>query len=241
MIEEAFVIKDYLPFTFSSKSEQDYVDFLWDTFEVNCENEKYQFAFLAYHMLYMVAVYCDIWQITTFQPSDFQNALIGFSKDHENDLLNGTSPFIFSICSESNIFRFLKLIGCNNDDVGKLARIVKDRNDIAHANGQLKCNSLDLLSSRVDEINECLKKLQEHVGPIIIACFRDFLLNSWNKEKREYYQSEDQIREVLVHHGYFSQMDIKDCLQFNINDLKKDKHFKKIQSLFNDFQELYSN
>ena len=36
---------------------------LWDAFEMNYTNGKYQFAFLAYHMLTMSFVYFNIWQI----------------------------------------------------------------------------------------------------------------------------------------------------------------------------------
>ena len=43
--------------------EQEYIAFLWDAFETNYTHGKYQFAFLAYHMLTMSFVYFNIWQI----------------------------------------------------------------------------------------------------------------------------------------------------------------------------------
>ena len=46
-----------------TRSEQEYIEFLWDAFESNYTHGKYQFAFLAYHMLTMSFVYFNIWQI----------------------------------------------------------------------------------------------------------------------------------------------------------------------------------
>ena len=64
----------------SRPKEQEYIEFLWDAFETNYANGKYQFAFLAYHMLTMSFVYFNIWQIKQTQPEDFEKGLIGFAR-----------------------------------------------------------------------------------------------------------------------------------------------------------------
>ena len=56
-MEEAADLGDYLPLSFNSPNEQEYVTFLWDAFETNYTHGKYQFAFLTYHMLTMSFVY----------------------------------------------------------------------------------------------------------------------------------------------------------------------------------------
>lgn len=61
-MEEAYQILQYLPNRFKQRDEQEYIEFLWDSFESNYQNEKYQFAFIAYHMLFMSFVYFTIWQ-----------------------------------------------------------------------------------------------------------------------------------------------------------------------------------
>ena len=55
MIDDALPILEYLPHSFKSPKEQEYIAFLWDAFETNYTHGKYQFAFLAYHMLALVA------------------------------------------------------------------------------------------------------------------------------------------------------------------------------------------
>src|ERR1035438_7384545 len=56
-MEEAAELANYLPLSFKTPKEQEYIDFLWDAFETNCKHSKYQFAFLAYHMLTLSFVY----------------------------------------------------------------------------------------------------------------------------------------------------------------------------------------
>ena len=46
-MEEAAELANYLPLSFKTESEQEYIQFLWEAFESNYENKKYQFAFLA--------------------------------------------------------------------------------------------------------------------------------------------------------------------------------------------------
>ena len=76
-------LANYLPLSFKIPKEQEYIEFLWDAFETNTTHGKYQFAFLAYHMLTMSFVYFNIWQIKQTEPKDFAMGLIGFGKDIE--------------------------------------------------------------------------------------------------------------------------------------------------------------
>jgi hypothetical protein len=58
---EVAELGNYLPLSFKTHSKQEYITFLWDAFETNCAYGKYQFAFLAYHMLTLSFVYFNIW------------------------------------------------------------------------------------------------------------------------------------------------------------------------------------
>ena len=109
-MEEAAELSDYLPLSFTSPKEQEYVAFLWDAFETNYTHGKYQFAFPAYHMLTMSFIYFNIWKIKKTEPKNFEMSLIGFGKDVEKNLIAATSPFVFSMVNERTILRILKLI-----------------------------------------------------------------------------------------------------------------------------------
>lgn len=136
-MDEAAELGNYLPLSFKSPQEQEYIAFLWDAFETNYTQGKYRLAVLAYHMRTMSCVYFNIWQIKQTEPGDFAKGLIGFTKDVERNLLEASSPFVFSIVNERAILRLLKLIACDNGKIGSYAKLVDDRNESAHPNGNI--------------------------------------------------------------------------------------------------------
>lgn len=230
-MEEAFELADYLPISFRSPQEQKYVAFLWDAFQTNYTHGKYQFAFLAYHMLAMSFVYFNIWQIKHAEPEDFAKALIGFGKDVERDLLEATSPFAFSKVPERSILRFLRLIACDNGKIGTYSKLVDDRNDIAHPNGNIFFSTQASLDTKIREILRVVSEIQNHSTPIIERCYRDFLEGSADPEEREYPEPADQIREVLVHANYMAQKDIEICMRADISALLEAPHAEQISAL----------
>jgi len=155
-------------------------------------------------------------------------------------MMNASSPFTFSEINESNIFRFFKLVGCENDRIGEFTRLVKDRNDIAHSNGNIFFNSHDSLDEKINEVLRCIFKIEEHTERIIEDIFKQFLKNNWNNNDREWLDDVNQIKEILIRKNYFSKKDIEHCLTFNINLLEQEKNFTKIKKLFKIFQKEYS-
>lgn len=232
-MEEAYELANYLPLSFKTPKEQEYIAFLWDAFESNYENKKYQFAFLAYHMLTMSFVYFNIWQIKQNEPKDFEKGLIGFSKDIEKDLLGASSPFVFSTVNERSILRLLKLIQCDNSKIGTYAKLVDDRNDTAHPNGNIFYSEPSALDRKITEILRIVDEIQTHSKPVIEHCYQKFLLENHDPEEREYPDATDQIREVLIHQNYLSQKDIEICIGFDISSLPAHEHHGSIQELHN--------
>ena len=145
--------------------------------------------------------------------------LIGFGKDIEKSLLDATSPFVFSTVNERSILRFLKLIACDNSKIGTYAKLVDDRNESAHPNGNIFYNSEAALNIKITEILRVVAEIQTHSTPVIERCYREFLLQNHNPDEREYPDAADQIREVLIHENYLSQKDIDICLAFDVQSL----------------------
>jgi hypothetical protein len=232
-MEEALELGNYLPVSFKSSKEQEYISFLWDAFETNYSNNKFQFAFLAYHMLTMSFVYFNIWQIKTNKPNDFEKALVGFNKDIEKELISATSPFTFWRVNESSVLRFFKLIGCDNGKVGTYAALVKERNDTAHTNGNIFFSTKEALDDKINNILRIAEEIQEHSKSVIVDCYRNFLLSSNDPEERQYYDSLDQIREILIHENYLSKRDIEFCQAFDIQTLSDHEGIDEMQTLHN--------
>lgn len=238
-MEEANDITNYLPLSYKTRSEQDYIAFLWDAFQSNYENKKYQFAFLAYHMLTMSFVYFNIWQIKQTEPKDFAMGLIGFGKDIEKNLLEATSPFVFSTVNERSILRFLKLIACDNSKIGTYAKLVDDRNETAHPNGNIFFSEQSALDLKIIEILRVVDEIQTHSKPIIKRCYQQFLMENYDPDDREYFDAGDQIREVLIHRNYLSQKDIEICLAHDLTSLRPESNFPAMESLHQNLRDTY--
>lgn len=233
-------ILDYLPNSYKTRDEQDYINFLWESYESNYNNGKYPFAFIAFHMLYMSFVYFEVWQIKENRTEDFQKSLIAFSKDNEKMMLDATTPFAFVEIGESNFIRFLKLIGCDNSKIGSYCTSVKSRNDAAHSNGRIFFNASGTVDTKTTEILRYVDEIQTLSHPVIDECLIQFLKESWNPEDREYIGEEDQIREILIHGNYLSQKDIEHLLTFDITQLSAETNYKEMETLFNAFTTEYA-
>jgi hypothetical protein len=238
-MDEALELADYLPLSFKSPQEAAYIAFLWDAFDSNYTNGKYQFAFLAYHMLTMSFVYFNIWQIKQTRPKEFAMGLIGSSRETESLLLGATSPFVFSKVPERSILRFLKLIECDNGKIGTYAKLVDDRNQSAHPNGNIFYSEQAALDRKIAEVLRVVREIQTHSKPVIEHRYRDFLCQSHDPDTREYPDTADQIRESLVHDTYLSQQDIGLCRGFDLSSLSDHPFFTAITDLHQALQDTY--
>ena len=238
-MEEAADLSNYLPLSFKSPKEQEYIAFLWDAFETNYTHGKYQFAFLAYHMLTMSFVYFNIWQIKQTEPEDFAKAMVGFDRNIEKEIMTATSPFTFWRFSESSVMRFMRLIGCSGDRTASFTGLVKDRNNSAHTNGQISYSTQAALDTKITEILRIVQEIQTHSRPVIERCYREFLLSSCDVDEREYPDPVDQIREVLIHENYLSPRDLDLCRGFALSELVAEPGYSGIQSLHQSLQTAY--
>lgn len=239
MIEEATRLETYLPLSWRTTKERDYVRFLWEAFDTNVEHGKYQFAFLAYHMLVMSFVYFNLWQIKLIRPRDFDLALVGFANDMERDLRAATSPFVFSTVNERTVLRFLKLIQCDHGKIGAYGKLVDERNLTAHANGNIFFSTEEELARKVRDVLRTVEEIQRHSAPAIEEGYRAFLLASQDPEEREYTDDAQQIGEVLVKEFYMSASDIAFCRDYDIRGLSDEVGFGAIQTLHRKLADLY--
>jgi hypothetical protein len=247
MIEDAQRLFDYLPLEHKSKPEGDYVDFLWEAFKVNVENEKYQFAYIAYHMLFMCFVYFQLAKIYLNAPERIRKLLIFTSKaqsvvdNYENKCREAVqkkldvpqfNPFWFSGEFERTIVGLFVAIGCNRATIKRLREIVDERNDVAHSNGNINFSSQEYLDEQIGEILECVDQIDKKTGPIITACTEKFLLGSASPEDNEYIDENDQVREVFMKGNYFSSNDMDRAGLYPIDNLEKRAGYPYVQRLF---------
>lgn len=239
-MDEALRIHDYLPISYANREEEAYIRFLWDAFETNYNTEKYEFANLAFHLLYMSFVCFSVWQIRAARRADFDKAMVGFQSDVENKLASADTQFkFFENLKESAIFRFIKLVGCDNQQVGEFSKFVKQRNRIAHPSGTVFFNSRENIDTQIEQIMVEIDHIQQHMTPVLHDCLRAFLEQNADPEEWEYSLPRDQIDAALIHAHYFSRKDIDECRAFDISALDGHSGADSIHELFDAFQEAY--
>lgn len=224
-MDVALEIHDYLPQAYPSASESEYIRFIWEAFESNYAAGKYQFAMLAFHMLYMSYVYFSVWQIKQAQPDDFAKSIIFMKKEEEAGLLKASSPFSFSEINERTIFKFLRLAGCQNQHIGKFQKLVDQRNEIAHPNGNIFFSDQATADLRVEEVMQQIRGIQTHMPAVLHACLLRFLRDSSNPDEREIADSKDHVEMNFLHKHYLSRQDIEACLACDLSEFD-DSPFK---------------
>ena len=238
-MEDSFELRSYLPLFFQSPTERDYITFLWDAFESNCTQGKHQFAYLAFHMLAMSFIYFNLWQIKKVLPEDFKKGLIGFAQ-YEKALLEAKSPFTFSRVPERTVLRFLKLIACDDGQIGTFKALVNFRNDITHANGNVVLLNQAALDAKIDGILRVVDDIHSRSRPVVEQCYREFLLEGYDPEEREYIDEVDQISEVLIRGNYLSEKDIEVCSEFDMASFKTHPEMAQINTLHESLCEAYA-
>lgn len=231
-MDEALDLGDFLPISYKMRSEGEYVAFLWEAFQSNYTSGKFEFASLAFHLLYMSYISFSIWQIRIVRQQDFRNALVGFQNEAESSLLEADSPFKFyERLKESQIFRFLKLIGCDNHQVGEFSKFVKRRNKIAHPCGTVFFNDQVTIDAEITEMMREVANIQKHMRPIILEVYDRFLRESSDFDKREYTDPAQEIEVSLIHRNYVSQKDIEICLAYDLSGFADRPEYKNMREL----------
>lgn len=228
-MDAALEIHDYLPQAYPSASEGNYIRFVWEAFESNYGAGKYQFAMLAFHMLYMSYVYFSVWQIKQAKPEAF--TLAALFQQKEKELLAASSPFTFSEVNERSIFKFLRLAGCENQHIGHFQKQVDLRNDIAHPNGNIYFSDKATADLRLEQIMQQVRGIQKHMKPILHMSLLQFLRDSADPDEREIADINDHIEMNFLHKHYLSRKDIEVCLHCELSEFDVSPFKGEVQAL----------
>ncbi|RWE95155.1 hypothetical protein [Mesorhizobium sp.] len=239
-MDEALELSSFMPVSYGTQSEGEYIAFLWDAFRSNYEGGKFEFASLAFHLLYMSYVGFSIWQIRLVREQDFRRALIGFQSESEMKLLSAVNPFLFyEQLKESQIFRFLKLIGCANEQVGEFSKFVKRRNKIAHPSGTVFFNDRAAIDAEIVDMMREVRNIESHMKPVISDMYGRFLLDSAEQEELQYDTLDQEIEVNLIHRDYVSLKDIEICLEYDISVHAAHQKFELIGTLHHSLSERF--
>lgn len=155
-------ILKFLPINFIDQESNDFLTYLKDTYIENIQNKKYQFAFKAFHMLYMTCIY-------------------KFSRQ-DNIIPAAQQMFDYSHLTkwESEAIRaLLKKKWFHKNDLSKCQHHVDARNHCSHASGKIEYDEkgVDFLIS--DEL-KYIERLQKKTEPELKTNLQNFIDTNWN-------------------------------------------------------------
>ena len=161
MIDRAEQIFQFLPMKYSSVSDEEYVSYWWNAYTKNFEEENYHVAFLAFHILYMTAVYFLLYKVSKIHRLVYEHSLFHMGNEEERHYLGINSAFSFVEMGETSVFRFLKVAGADQSLIGDVSRFCKERNNAAHARGVIFFkNDPGSLEKKAVEYVKALEKIQ---------------------------------------------------------------------------------
>lgn len=121
----------YLPINFGDDENNQYRQYLMDTFIENCVNEKYQFALMAYHMMFMSFLYKEFWELKNFSYSKVERLCLANGKFKDIN-----SIFDASIIAEQTVIdQYLSIFSWHINKKNKVKGFVDTRDACAHASG----------------------------------------------------------------------------------------------------------
>ena len=216
MEEKVNELRNYLPIYFESKENNEYVEYLTSAYLKNVEAEKYQFSFIAFHILYMCFIYKTIWSLKKNGDTANFNAIMNFCR-HKHKLSVYSSLFDISVLGETESFNFIRLFPFHQNDIDKFSHPVEVRNHCAHASGKLHYNEEEIEEYVCKEL-EYISQIQQKTEPILKKMFIDFLHENWDPEKRPFSTSETAIDD-FIRKNLFSIKDIEYLIRLDIPEL----------------------
>ena len=202
MDEMLFRISKFLPVR-CDFTEVSYIKYLSNSFDklsnkIDDSDISDGFAIIPFHLLFMMALHYRALRIFKDQSENYRLAITFKKEIKENEkIFNPSSPFDFSVFGESEVLNFFKLVGCKEDELGKIKSLIRVRNNLAHANGNIEINpekrceeylgSLEIIQKLFSKSNQqlahkFLKEIEsdENIEQFFEIRYKDNIINEYD-------------------------------------------------------------
>jgi len=220
-MDEIFELYEYMPI--EDVEISDYTKPLFNSVNVTYEKEQYQFSYFAVHLIFMTYIYSTVWKIRQFHKENYEHSLL-FARPYngsEVNLKEISSIFEFSHLPEKDIFEFFALIGLENSYIKSTKKLIKYRNEMAHATGRFQIATENDYDNAIKEIVNVTVKIHEKLSLTIRDWYKQELVHYAKTELDEQYSSiHDYIDNIFIKTLSFSQRELLVCKEFGLNKLK---------------------
>lgn len=235
-----FKMLEYLPEEYADETEKKYIDALMLAAQTSYENGLYQFAYVQYHMLFMTAVYYALLKVSIFHKEELEKALFYLLKDRYADFWKESNTKAgklyfgsFALVSESDVFMLLSVVGLDNDLLGELQKLVKERNKYAHANGQLQLTSDELFLEALNSYNAKVQRVIELLKSDLIAFYKKTISDPdfYDPEVRAYFDPDEQIIQQFIKEYALSRTELNWLRKIRLSDFDGFEGEQEIKTL----------
>lgn len=124
-------LNNYLPIDFANDENSEYRQYLIETYIENCQKGKYQFALMAFHMMFMSFLYKEFWGLKTYSYS-----VVAGLCNNNSGFKNINAMFDASIIPEKTVIdQYLSLYSWHINKRDTVKAFVDTRDKCAHASG----------------------------------------------------------------------------------------------------------
>lgn len=220
--EMLFRISKFLPVR-CDFTEASYIKYLSNSFDklsnkIDDSDISDGFAIIPFHLLFMMALHYRVLRIFKDQSENYRLAITFKKESKENNkIFNPSSPFDFSVFGESEVLNFFKLVGCKDDKLGNIKSLIKKRNNLVHASGNMENN----LEKKCEEYLGCLSGVQKLFSKSNQQLAHKFLKEIESDEDIE------QFFEIRYKDKIINKYDFKEIAGIFIKENKISKDQKK--------------
>ena len=207
-------ILEFLPETFFDKDSDDFIKYLSDAYMVNSTNEKYQFAFTAFHMLNMVFIYKTKWFLFKQGNTIICTALENFRNNKNNNIDEFNTLFDLSLFNEKkSLEEVLKSLKFHVNEIGISRNHVDVRNNCSHASGRIYYDSQKKIEHFIEEELLVIERIHVKTLEMMESLINKFINEKWNNTFIL------QDIKILFNENYFSKKDLLSILNFQYSFL----------------------
>lgn len=221
MEEYIYIIRTYLPVEFEEQETNEFIDYLVSAYLENLINEKYQFSFTAFHMLYMTYIYKVKWFLKQQGNVSIEEALSDFIKQNRGASFN-TLFDLSQIAEKTSLEKLLKTLSFHINDVDLCKNLVEVRNKCSHASGKIYFKRQPQIENYITEGLDNILAIEKKIKPHLKIIFDDFISNTYHTN-----WIESDIKEWILK-NYLSQKDIIEILQFKPTFLRHNSDNKEV-------------
>ena len=192
MIEYLDKIRKYLPISSDDPENIEYLEYLKSAYEENIDNKKYQFALLAFHMMFMTNIYKQFWCLKEY---DF--AKVKRFCDRNQQLSEIYSVYDMSILKEKDSIAYtMDSLGFHPNKKSDVQQFVDTRDKCAHASGFIQYNERDV-ENHFKKVIEYMEQISIKTKPIVQSMFELTLKEFWNSDSFNRLSSAEKAEKII--------------------------------------------